>query len=180
MASGSAAVMVGITWPLLRPDAPQPTALPSSRMTRLPRFARWSAAESPVKPPPTMATSAFASLVSGFAGMRAGAVAAQMEGGKTMFCMVSRIFQTRRRPALAGNGGKEALCILMLRISEDLSRRTCFGDLSLRHDDDAIAKLGRDAQIMRYEKKRQIEPFAEVGQKPQHLSLYGDIERGDR
>ncbi len=68
----------------------------------------------------------------------------------------------------------------MLRISEDLSRRTCFGDLTLRHDDDAVAKLGRDAQIMRYEKQRQVEPFAQVCEQAKNLRLYRDIERGDR
>src|SRR5690606_7152834 len=158
MASGSAAVMVGITWPLLRPDAPQPTALPSSRMTRLPRFARWSAAESPVKPPPTMTISASASFVSAGAGARSGAVAAQMGGGNSTFCMASRIFKTGWRPALAGDGGEQALGIFMSGVGEDLRRWPRFRDLALRHDDDAVAKLGCDAQVVCYEKQRQVEP----------------------
>ena len=67
----------------------------------------------------------------------------------------------------------------MLRIGEDLRRWPGFGDLALRHDDDAVAKLCCNAQVVRYEKQRQVEPFAQVGQKTQHLCLHRNIERGD-
>ena len=49
---------LGITKPVLRPDAPKPTSWASSTTTRAPVSARWKACESPSSPAPTTSTSA--------------------------------------------------------------------------------------------------------------------------
>ena len=64
------------TWPPFRPLAPHPTRAASSTMTEYPRSARCRAAETPVKPAPTMQTSADSGPASAGRGTSAGAVAA--------------------------------------------------------------------------------------------------------
>jgi hypothetical protein len=58
MSSGSGRDSVGITWPLLRPDAPHPGSIASTIATSTPASRRCSAVESPVKPQPITMTSA--------------------------------------------------------------------------------------------------------------------------
>ena len=58
MSSGSGRDNVGITWPLLRPDAPHPGSIASTIATSTPISRRCSAVDRPVKPPPMMMTSA--------------------------------------------------------------------------------------------------------------------------
>ena len=70
-----------MTWPLFRPEAPQPISAPSNTVTGTPASAKCSAAESPVKPAPTTATPVRASPSNGSVAGGAGAVAAQRLGG---------------------------------------------------------------------------------------------------
>ena len=58
MSSGSGRDNVGITWPLLRPDAPQPGSAASTTATSTPASRRCNAVDSPLKPPPITTTSA--------------------------------------------------------------------------------------------------------------------------
>src|SRR5262249_11203629 len=58
MSSGSGRDSVGITWPLLRPDAPQPGSMASTIATSMPASRRCSAVERPVNPAPITTTSA--------------------------------------------------------------------------------------------------------------------------
>src|SRR5665213_3391521 len=71
----------GITWPPLRPDAPQPGSPASSTTTEAPDSARRNAAASPEKPAPTIATSALRDSSSGGVAGAGRAVAAHSEGG---------------------------------------------------------------------------------------------------
>ena len=56
----------------------------------------------------------------------------------------------------------------MFGMGEDPRGRTGFDNLALRHDDDLVAKLRRDAQIVRDEQEREVQTIAEIGK---------DIER---
>src|SRR4029079_15877282 len=57
ISSGSGRDSVGITWPLLRPEAPQPGSAASTIATSTPASRRCSAVERPVKPAPITITS---------------------------------------------------------------------------------------------------------------------------
>jgi hypothetical protein len=82
MAEGSCPASVGMTWPLLRPDAPQPGSAASTTVTSTPASRRWIAVDRPVKPAPITTTSACTSPSSAGRTGPAGAVAAQSEGGQ--------------------------------------------------------------------------------------------------
>ena len=76
-----------MTWPLLRPEAPKPISAASSTVQAMPWLARYSAAESPVKPAPMTATSVRAGPSNGVVGGAGGAVAAHRLGGIAVVVM---------------------------------------------------------------------------------------------
>ncbi len=98
-----------ITWPPLRPEAPQPGSSASSSATRAPASARCRAADRPVKPPPTTQTSARVSPCSGGVSGALAAVAAQSEaGGAEAVIGDARkvaLDGVRQAPWSAGQGG---------------------------------------------------------------------------
>ena len=78
---GSGRDRVGITCPLLRPEAPQPGSMASTTATSTPASRRCSAVDSPVKPPPMTTTSAAAVPTSSGRSGPGGVAAAHSEAG---------------------------------------------------------------------------------------------------
>src|SRR5690349_13956701 len=102
MSSGSGLDRVGITWPLLRPEAPHPGSIASTIATSTPASRKCSAVESPVKPAPITTTSAVCAPVnSGRSGL-AGVTAAQSELGHCTCVLFIIMLPDVRRGELAG------------------------------------------------------------------------------
>jgi hypothetical protein len=87
MSSGSGRDNVGITCPLLRPDAPQPGSMASTMATSTPASRKCSAVDKPVKPPPMTTTSAAAVPVSRGRSGPGGVTAAHSEPGQRIFAV---------------------------------------------------------------------------------------------
>ena len=87
MSSGSGRDSVGITWPLLRPEAPQPGSTASTTATSTPAPRRCSAVDSPVKPAPMTMTSAAAVPISSGNSGPGGVTAAHSESGQRTFAV---------------------------------------------------------------------------------------------
>src|ERR1700730_5852291 len=82
MSSGSGRDNVGITCPLLRPEAPHPGSIASTIATSTPPSRRCSAVERPVKPAPMATTSAsYVQIHSGIT-RPGGVTAARNDGGQ--------------------------------------------------------------------------------------------------
>ena len=67
----------------------------------------------------------------------------------------------------------------LLRIGQDLRRRSLFDDAAVLHHGDVVADLRGDAQIMGDEQQRDAEPGLDLVEQFQHLRLHRDVERGD-
>ena len=63
---------------------------------------------------------------------------------------------------------------------EELAHRRLFDDAAGVHDDDALAELGDDAEVVRDEQDGQAEPLLQRGQELHDLRLDGDVERRGR
>jgi hypothetical protein len=87
MSSGSGRDKVGITCPLLRPEAPQPGSIASTMTTSTPASRKCSAVDKPVKPPPMTTTSASFVPVSSDRSGPGGVTAAHSELGQRMFAL---------------------------------------------------------------------------------------------
>src|SRR3954452_20137415 len=85
MSSGSGRDRVGITCPLLRPDAPQPGSIASTIATSTPASRKCSAVDSPVKPPPMTTTSACCVPINSGRSGPGGVTAAHSESGQRTF-----------------------------------------------------------------------------------------------
>ena len=83
IASGSARDSVGITWPLLRPEAPKPGSAASRTTVPMPASARCRAAESPVKPAPITTASQRSSPARAGSSGPGGVTACQSDAGGT-------------------------------------------------------------------------------------------------
>jgi hypothetical protein len=82
MSSGSGRDSVGITWPLLRLDAPQPGSAASTTATSTPASRKCSALERPVNPAPITTTSAAAAPISRDSSGPGGVTAVHSESGQ--------------------------------------------------------------------------------------------------
>src|SRR3990170_3189297 len=87
ISSGSGRDRVGITCPLLRPEAPQPGSMASTMATSTPAPRRCSAVDRPVKPPPITMTSASAVPISSGNSGPGGVAAAHSESGQRTFAL---------------------------------------------------------------------------------------------
>ena len=63
---------------------------------------------------------------------------------------------------------------------ENVRRQSLFHHLAVLHHRDAVADLGRDAQVVGDEDHRQAETLAQIRQEPQDLRLHRDVERRNR
>ena len=63
----------------------------------------------------------------------------------------------------------------MLRGGKDLGGRTAFDNLTLLHDDDPVAKLRGNPQVMGDEQKRQVQSVPQIGEQFQHLRLHRHV-----
>ena len=79
-------------------------------------------------------------------------------------------WRLRNRPAVYGWRGSR----------EQRARRRVLDDLPGVHDDDVVAGLGDDAEIVRDEQQRHAELAAQPRQQLEDLRLDGDVERGGR
>ncbi len=84
-----------------------------------------------------------------------------------------------RRLAL-GLGGQQLPGVFVLRVGEDLTRRSGLDDLALGHDADPVGDLAHDAEVMRDEQHRHADLAFEPGQQLQDLRLHGDVQRRRR
>ena len=80
----------------------------------------------------------------------------------------------------AGGGFEQLPRVGLLRMGQDLRRRSLFDDAAMLHHGDVVADLGRDAQIVGDEQQRDAEPGLDFVEQFQHLRLHRDVERGDR
>src|SRR3954469_17135326 len=85
MSSGSGRGNVGITCPLLPPEAPQPGSIASTIATSTPASRKCNALERPVKPAPITTTSALASPASDGRSGPGGVTAVQSDSGQPTF-----------------------------------------------------------------------------------------------
>ena len=68
----------------------------------------------------------------------------------------------------------------MLRVTEDFGRHALFDDLSLGHDQDVVADVFDDGEVVRDEEVGEAEFFLQVLQEVDDFRLDVDVERGDR
>jgi len=64
----------------------------------------------------------------------------------------------------------------MLGTAEDIAGKSLFDDLAVLHDGHAIRDLRDDGEVMRDEKDREVMASAQVSEKAEDLSLYGNVE----
>ena len=67
--------------------------------------------------------------------------------------------------------------VFLFRVRVDLCGRTLFDQLSVLHDDDAIADLGCDAQVMGDEQHGQAEVSTNLVEQIEHLRLDRHVKR---
>lgn len=79
-----------------------------------------------------------------------------------------------------GDGGEEALGVVVLWGEEDFVSFTIFYDFSGIHDGDVVGDVADDGEVVRDEDHSEIELVAEVEEEVEDLGLNGDVERGDR
>src|SRR5579872_215477 len=78
----------------------------------------------------------------------------------------------------AGRGAKQTFGIRMARIGEYFEGGSGFDDSPGVHHGNAIRDFADDSQIMRDEKKRQVQFRAKAHEEFENLLLHGDVERG--
>ena len=79
-----------------------------------------------------------------------------------------------------GSAAEQMAGVFVLRIGEDLRRRSRLDDLAVRHDADAVGDLAHDAEVMGDEEHRHALAGLQIGEQLQDLRLDGDVERGRR
>src|SRR3954447_14533005 len=92
MSSGSGRDNVGITWPLLRPEAPQPGSIASITATSTPASRKCSALDRPVKPAPITTTSASTAPATAGSFGAGGVTAAQIESAQSTLADCTLIY----------------------------------------------------------------------------------------
>ena len=88
--------------------------------------------------------------------------------------------QQRRHHFIPGNRCQQRSRVRVCRLTKDLAHGALFNDLALVHDGDAVRHFGDDAEVVRDEQQRQIEPLLELAQQLEHLRLDRDVERRRR
>src|SRR5258706_2049207 len=83
-------------------------------------------------------------------------------------------------PVPARNGVEQFARIGVARCREDARRRTMLDDLAALHHGDAVADLGCDAQVVRDEQHRELQPLANLSKQIEDLSLDRDVESRQR
>ena len=66
------------------------------------------------------------------------------------------------------------------RVAEQRLDRGGLDNASGIHDRDAVDELGDDAEVVRDEQHRHVQPVAKLAQQAEDLELHGDVERGGR
>src|SRR5678815_2181336 len=76
------------------------------------------------------------------------------------------------------NALDQRLGVSVLRIAENFARRSVFDDFAAKHHRDAVGDPFDDAEVVRDQNDRHVEPALEVFELVDDLRLDGDIERG--
>ena len=78
----------------------------------------------------------------------------------------------------AGHGGEECFGVGVARVGKELMHLCALYDAAAVHDDDAVAMLGDEAEVVRDEDGRGAHVFFELAQEGKDLLLHGDVQRG--
>ena len=68
----------------------------------------------------------------------------------------------------------------MRGLVEDLGRLSLLDDFALLHDEHPIGEVADNGEVMGDEDIGEAERVPKAGKQPDHLSLNGDVEGGDR
>ena len=77
-----------------------------------------------------------------------------------------------------GDAVEQGLGVGMLRGAEDLLHGALFNEPAVEHDEDAVGKVGDDAEIVGDEEDGHAELFPKVAEEVEDLGLNGDVEGG--